>query len=157
MANVNEQLSKQEILKEIDELEKRRKSISKENDELCTKIRKLNLQLFDSRQKEFVEKLLTFEGKLVLVEDHRNDRKIIVRADRIFENPQPSRDGYTKEFFVKSICNYPIYCCERHDFDRIHSDRVLVNCYFEVKPISHDEALSLINEWITYSFDADNE
>lgn len=153
MANVNEQLSKQEILKEIDELEKRRKSISKEDDELCAKIRKLNLQLFDSRQREFIEKLLSFEGKFVLIEDYRNDKKIIVRADDIFENPQPSPDGYTKEFFVKSTSNCPIYCCEGDDFNRINSDRVRVNCYLEVSSISRNKALSLINEWVMHSFD----
>lgn len=154
MANLNEQLSKQEILKEIDELEKRRKSISKEDDELCTKIRKLNLQLFDSRQKEFIEKLLSFEGKFVLIEDSRHAKKIIVRADRIFENPQPSPDGYTKEFFVKATGTCPpVYCCEEGKFDRINSDRVRVNCYLEVSPISRNKALSLINEWIMHSFD----
>ena len=154
MANLNEQLSKQEIVKEIDELEKRRKAISTEDDELCTKIRKLNLQLFDSRQKEFIEKLLSFEGKFVLIEDHRNDKKIIVRADCIFESPQSAPDGYAKEFFVKSIgTRTPIYCCEGHDFDRINSDRVRVNCYLEVSPISRNKALSLINEWIMHSFD----
>ena len=154
MANVNEQLSKQEILKEIDELETRRKSISKEDDELCTKIRKLHLQLFDSRQREFIEKLISFKGKFVLIEDSRNDEKIIVRADDIFENPQQvSPDGYIKEFFVKSTCRCPIYCYSGDDFDRINSDRVLVNCYLEVSPISRNKALSLINEWIIQSFD----
>jgi len=154
MANVNEQSSKQEILKEIDELEKRRNSISKESEELSAKIRKLHLQLFDSRQREFIEKLLSFEGKFVLIEDDRNDKKIIVRADSIFENPQPSPDGYTKEFFVKTIGTCPpIYCWKEGYFDRINSDRVLVNCYFEVSSISRKKALSLINEWISHSFD----
>lgn len=154
MANVNEQLSKQEILKEIDELENRITSNMNENSELSAKIRKLNLQLFDSRQREFIEKLLSFKGKFVLIEDSRNDKKIIVRADDIFENPQQvSPDGYTKEFFVKSTCNCPIYCYEEDHFDRIHSDRVLVNCYFEVSSISRNKALSLINEWVMHSFD----